>query len=337
MDLNDRIADRGLRLGLLTRGAALLLWCASLAACESPTPDARAATVPDSARAMVVDTATVSVPVLFPGQLFVEHDVAVAALAAGMIDTLHANLGTHVALDAVLASIDSRAQEIEQARAQVALERASNIRTRSREMGPRGGVTPADSERVEQDYREAELARRRTQRELDLTRVYAPFAGVVTARYVRPRQVVAVGDTLFRVAETGPLLVRVRVGESVARSVRVGDHAVVVAHDGARREKARVVAAAPALDAASGTREVILRLGTTRLLSGENVSVELGAERRRTLVVPRVAVSPDGYVLIVDGTRTTVRSVTTGSLLPGDRIEVVSGVAAGERLALPRR
>ena len=209
--------------------------------------------------------------------------------------------------------------------------------SRALAIGPRGGVTPADSERLDEEFRDAELMVSKTQRDLDLTRVTAPFSGVVTARYVRPRQLVAAGDTLFRVAETSPQLVRARVSEAAARSVRIGERAVVVAGNGTVREDARVVFAAPALDAASGTREVILQLGAARLMSGESVTVELGVERRRTLVVPRAAISPDGYALVTDGTRTTIRPVTTGVLAPGDRIEIVSGLTAGERLAPPRR
>ena len=286
---------------------------------------------------MAVDTATITVPRTYPGQVYVEHDVAVAARAAGMIDSLFVNLGAAVTRDAMLATIDNRAQDIEHARANVALERARNARTRANSIGARGGVTPADSERLDQEVRDAELTIRRTQHELDLTRVTAPFTGVVTARYVRPRQLVAAGDTLFRVAATSPQLVRTRVSEPGARQVRVGERAVVVASNGKARQDARVVLAAPALDAASGTREVILQLSAASLLPGEDVTVELGTERRRAVVVPRNAVSPDGYVLVTDGTRTTVRPISTGALVPGDRVEIVSGLQSGERLAPLRR
>lgn len=318
--------------------AALGMPCALLlAACSVSPPAAQSAIVSDSTATMQVDTATVDVPRTYPGQVFVERDVAVAARAAGTVDSLFVNLGSTVRRDAPMATIDRRAQEIEQARAEVMLERARSARTRSVALGNRGGVAPADSERVEEQLRDAELTLRRTQHEVELTRVTAPFNGVVTARYVRPRQLVAAGDTLFRVAEASPLLVRVRVSDAAARSVRIGDRAVVVAPDGSLRTTARVRLTAPVLDPASGTREVILQLGDTRLLSGERVTVELGSERRRALVVPRAAVSPEGFALVSDGLRTSVRPVTVGAELPGDRLEIVSGLALGERLAPPRR
>ncbi len=337
VDLTRRLPLRCAQGGLpWCTAMRVLVVCGGLLSCKASPPAASAATNVATGT-MSVDTATITVPRTYTGQVFVEHDVAVAARAAGMVDSLFVNLGAAVTRDAMMATIDSRAQDIELARAQVALERARNARARALSIGSRGGVTPADSERLDEEYRDAELTIRRTQHELDLTRVTAPFTGVVTARYVRPRQLVAAGDTLFRVAATSPQLVRTRVGESAARSVRIGERAVVVASNGTTREEAWVVFAAPALDAASGTREVILQLRAARLLSGEGVTVELGTEQRRALVVPRGAVSSDGYALVTDGTRTTVRPITTGALVPGDRIEVVNGLQAGEQLAPIRR
>ena len=131
-----------------------------------------------------------------------------------------------------------------------------------------GGITVADSEQVELQYRQADLARRKARRDIELTKVAAPFGGVVTARYARAGRFVNVGDTLFRVTETAPLMARVRVPEATAASVHVGDHATVSNDDGATAG-AVVASAAPVIDAASGTREVVLRVSeTSRLIPG---------------------------------------------------------------------
>jgi multidrug efflux pump subunit AcrA (membrane-fusion protein) len=70
---------------------------------------------------------------------------------------------------------------------------------------------------------------------------------------------------------------------------------------------------------------------------GGSVTVRLGRERRRAIVVDRAAVAPDGYVVVVDGGRSTVRPVTIGRDVGGGRVEVLSGLSAGERLARPTR
>ena len=173
-----------------------------------------------------------------------------------------------------------------------------------------------------------------------MTRVVAPFAGKISARYVKPKQLVAVGDTLFRVTESAPQLVRIRVTDPLAKQVRVGDRATIVgsgSSGGSARADARVIFTAPAYDAASATREVILQVATPRFLSGESVTAQLGRERRRTIVVPRAAIATDGFALVMEGNRTILRPVTVGADVAGNRIEIVSGLAVGDRLAVPRR
>lgn len=286
---------------------------------------------------MIVDTATIRVPVSYAGQVYVEHDVVIAARSAGVIDTLLVNLGTEVRANALLAAIESRDQEIVRSRAAVEWERARNAVKRSRELTRSGGVTVADSEQLEFDLRRAELEVQTADRALALTRVVAPVSGVVTARYAKPQQLVAVGDTLFRVAEMTPQLVRIRVPEPAAKDVRVGGHAVAVSTSGTPRQSGRVVFAAPALDPASGTREVIIKLASPQFMIGESVNVEMGYDKRVAIIAPREAIAPDSYALVLDGDRTTVRPVTIGAIVDSARVEITSGLTAGERLAPWRR
>ncbi len=97
---------------------------------------------------------------------------------------------------------------------------------------------------------------------------------------------------------------------------------------------ARVIRASPVLDAGSGTREIILQLGeqAAGLTPGNNVTIQLGATRRQVVVVPRTAVAQDGYALIWDNEKTILRPVTIGAELGDGRVEVLSGLAAGEKV-----
>jgi len=97
--------------------------------------------------------------------------------------------------------------------------------------------------------------------------------------------------------------------------------------------QARVVRASPVLDPASGTREVVVQLAPgSAVTPGSSVSVQLGSERRSVVAIPRAAVAKDGYALVWDDNRTTLRAVTLGAELDGDRVEVVTGIAAGEKV-----
>ena len=118
-----------------------------------------------------------TLPLSLPAQLYVEHDAALYARSAGIIETILADLGSRVEAGQLLARLESTDQEIALAQAR---ERHANARPqveRHRALKTAGGVTQADSERVELRYREAELALQKAQRDFELTRVTAPFAG----------------------------------------------------------------------------------------------------------------------------------------------------------------
>jgi RND family efflux transporter MFP subunit len=279
-----------------------------------------------------VDTATVEVPLALPAQLYVEHDAVVAARSQGVIESVLADLGTPVSAGQLLAKLESADQEIALAQAKETIENESRVVHRSRELSRTGAITVADSEQAETRMHQAEIALRKAQRDLELTRIAAPFAGVVTSRAARPRRLVAPGDTLFQVTAAAPLLARVRVPETAANQVRLGGSAEVVALGGGNA-RARVVRASPAIDPASGTREVILELAAgARLPPGASVTVRLGSERRAVITVPREAVAAEGYALVWDHGRSTLRAVTLGADLGNGRVEVVSGLAPGERV-----
>jgi len=330
---------------IVARGAcaavvALALACGGEARSASPqqagAPGSIAAT---AARAeFTVETVTVRLPLELPAQLYVEHDAAVVARSPGTIDSLFAELGDRVSAGQMLARLESAEQEIALASAEAAYENFGRAAARARVLTKSGGATSADSEQVEFQLRQSEIARRKARRDLELTRITAPFDGVVTARLARPRRFVSVGDTLFRVTEPSPLFARIRVPEASARGLHLGDAAVVV-DPSAGRVPATIVHAAPIIDAASGTRELVLRIDGTHpnLLAGSSVVVQVGHEARRAISVPREAIAADGYVVVVENGRSTLRSVTIGRDLEGGTVEVLSGLSPGEHLARPGR
>jgi RND family efflux transporter MFP subunit len=288
-----------------------------------------------TAAGILVDTTTVRAPLQLPAQLYVEHDAVVVARAAGNVDSVLADLNDHVGSGAPLALLENADQQIALAQADASFENLSKVVARARLMTKAGGITVADSEQAEFQYHQADLARRKARRDIELTKVIAPFNGVVTARYARAGRFVNVGDTLFRVTETSPLMARVRVPESGASSIHIGDHATVSGADGGGATAGAVVAsAAPVIDAASGTREVVLRVSDgSRLIPGASVTIRLGAERRHVVAIPRDAVAPDGFVLVMEGAGSALRPVTLGVDLGDGRVEIVNGLSPGERIA----
>jgi RND family efflux transporter MFP subunit len=287
--------------------------------------------LPDTTSLVTAETLTVELPLSLPAQLYVEHDAAIYARSPGIVEQILVDLGSRVKAGQLLARLESADQSIALAQARDRHADATVQAERQRKLKTAGVVTQADSERVELDLRAATLALQKAQRDYELTRIVAPFGGVVTGRSARIGRLVASGDSLFHLTALAPVLAAVRLPESSAFGVKLGAEAEVV---GPRGEKARaqVVRGSPVIDPASGTREVILQLtGGDRLPPGSSVTIRIGSEARRVVAVPREAIG-EGYALVWDDERTSLRQVTVGGELPGERIEVLSGLAPGEKV-----
>lgn len=321
-----------------------LLPCAALAviaaACGNDPRVEAAAVLPARqapAALAVVDSELVDIPLSLPGQLYVENDAVVVARAAGLVEAVRADLGARVGAGQLLASLESTDQQIALARATEDADNARRVAVRQRALAAAGGATTAELEQAESELRRADIQLRQAQRDVSLTRVVAPFAGVVTARMARARRLVRVGDSLFRVTAAAPLLVSVRVPENAAEGIRPGAGARAFGLRG-NSASARVLRVSPAIDAGSGTQEVVVQVEpSARLVPGASVTVRLGAQRRWVVAMPRTAMSQDGYVLVWANGRTTLRAVTLGADLSAGRVEVASGLAPGETVVRSAR
>jgi membrane fusion protein (multidrug efflux system) len=281
---------------------------------------------------VTADTVTIDAPLSLPAQLYVEHDAVVFARSAGVVESIFVDLGSRVAAGQVLARLESAEQTIALDQARDRFANAKQRAERQRALKTAGVATEADSEQMEFEYRAAELALRQAQREYDLTRIASPFKGAVTSRLARIGRLVRSGDTLFQVTALAPILATVRVPETSAFGLTVGSSAQVIGPRG-EHATARVVRASPVIDAASGTREVVLQVASSvKMTPGGSVTVRIGSERRQVVTLPRSAVGSEGYALVWEDHRTALRAVTLGSAVPGDRVEVVSGLAPGERV-----
>jgi RND family efflux transporter MFP subunit len=162
---------------------------------------------------------------------------------------------------------------------------------------------------------------------------------VITVRNVDVGALVNTGSTLlFRIAQTNLLRTYVNVPQSNASDLRVGQTAYLSTTElPDRKFPGTVTRTANALDPATRTLLVEVQVPNVdgRLLPGMYVQVDLNLPSKDPpLLIPSdtLVLHPEGTVVAVLDANNQVhfQRITVGRDL-GDRIEVLSGLAAGQR------
>jgi len=172
---------------------------------------------------------------------------------------------------------------------------------------------------------------------LGYTRIVAPFAGVVTARMIDPGAMAAPGVPLVQIDSAGSLQLQATVPESAIRSIRPGMKIKVALDSMPDEDPAGTVSQIlPTADPSSHSVLVKIDVPTSKTLrAGMYATADIPAGTRQAIAVPRSAIVqrgslPCAYVLDTNGVA-QLRYVTVGANR-GDAVEVLSGIAASEKL-----
>jgi RND family efflux transporter MFP subunit len=183
--------------------------------------------------------------------------------------------------------------------------------------------------------------------------ITAPFDGVITEKLVEPGNMAAPGMPLLRMEQGGAMRVDVRLDESRAVCVNVGDAVDVLLDRGAdpagteieaaqRRVTGRVAEIARAAEAGAHAFLVKIDLPPeVRIPSGTFAHAQFSGPLRRGLVVPRVALVRRGQltsVFVIEGDRARVRLVSAGDVehrsAGASVLEILSGLDPGEHVVI---
>lgn len=248
-------------------------------------------------------------------------------------------------------AIDSATAAIASAQAQAAFAEATFKRFAA--LRERGSVSVQEYERARAQHLSAaaELDRARQTRQQLLaqrdaagasaaqavtmssyTRVRAPFDGVVSARLIDPGSQAAPGTPLLTIDSASNYRVEATVDETAA--VAVSDEVIV--EIGKASIRGRVAHVVPSLDPRTRTSLITIDLPAgTAWRSGSYARVQVRSGDAQAIMIPLRAVVRRGQVtgvfVVEDEGKALLRLVTLGET-SGDRVEVLSGLRAGERI-----
>lgn len=275
----------------------------------------------------------------------------VAAQTSGRVEAILYDVNDFVPAGAVVVRLRATEQRVGLVQAQAALQEATareaQAQTQYRrisDMYDRKVVPKAtlDEATVNRDAALSRLAAARAalqsaQEGVAYTEVRAPYAGVVTKRLVQIGETVAPGTPLMSGQSLQFLRVAVDVPQSIVEQVRRIKQAAVYVNG--KRIEASKVTVFPEASSPSNTFRARLELpeNAADLYPGMFVKAGFVTGEVERLLVPASSVVERSEVTAVyvleDSGRISMRQVRVGHRFD-DRMEVLSGLAAGDRIAL---
>jgi membrane fusion protein, multidrug efflux system len=324
---------------------ALALASAGLTACSGGTPATAATQEQAAVRGTPVEVAAVERGDLAPvylatATLEAEREAVILAEIPGEVVSIEVEEGDRVVAGQVLARIDNAKQALELRRVATEADRmqhdvARNQRLIERQMISREAF---DRSRYEAQTQAAVVDLKRL--DLDKTAIRAPYAGVVTRRFVKQGQWLKRDEQAFAIADFDALQARIDVPERSAAMIQAGAPVRFEADAiPGRAFDARVLRMAPVVDRASGTLAAVVEVDNADGTLRPGLFVRLGVNYERiadALLAPRAAVVEDEgrrHVFVVADGKAQRRVVHIG-LADGDRVQVLDGLVAGEQVVV---
>jgi len=259
----------------------------------------------------------------------------VEAKVGGRIEQMLAQPGQTVKAGDLLAQLDSVELQARLESATAVREQAEADLRRARTLLEGAAIPQAEFDTMQARQRVAAAGVQEAETMLRHSRVAAPFAGVITRKLADVGDLALPGKPLLEMEDPAALRLEANVPESLIGRVALGQRLEVSGSGPGPTVTGVVGEIAPIADPASRTFLAKLDLPAgSGLRSGQFARVAVPLGESQALQVPTAAVVRRGQMemVFVETNRTArLRLVKTGKPA-GDRVEVISGLEAGERV-----
>jgi len=296
------------------------------------------------------------VPQMYSGEGLVEatRQSTVSAQISGRIKKINFDVGDHVSKGQVILRIDERetgealaGSQAKLLQAQANAQNAQATYERAKKLFSQEFISQSALDKAEADYKIAaaqaavsEAGAGRAGIEHGYTAVIAPYGGVVAARLVELAEMVMPGKPLMTGFDPSEMRVIVNVPQYKLADIGVKPEAMVEVPALNRWIKAASSKVQPLADARTHSTQVRVNLPAKEsgIYPGMFVQVHFVIGKVKKLVMPSSAVLRRSEVVaayIVDENGSVMlRQVRVGEVVAEGLIEVLSGLKAGEKIAL---
>ncbi|MET0378517.1 MAG: efflux RND transporter periplasmic adaptor subunit [Spongiibacteraceae bacterium] len=284
------------------------------------------------------------------GSIHAWQEMVIAPQLGGYrVESVNVDIGSIVKSGQELARLDSGPLTIEVQAQRAALAKAQALQNRAESAYRRGQViakqkllSQSDLERLQSDHLAAQADTQAARANLDTaemnlrhTRITAPSAGVVSVRSVNLGEIAQIGKSMFQLLRDGRIEWRAEVPEARLHQIHAGQTVAIRTADG-KTLNGTVRSLDPTVDANKRNAIVYVDLptpGSARpgmFARGDFLLGSVVAD-----VIPQASVArSDGYsyVFVLGENQVVQRTRIETGALDGDRIEVLSGLVAGQRI-----
>lgn len=297
-------------------------------------------TVRDTTIDAVFDAAGVAAPI---------QQATLSTKLMGTVTDVLVREGDHVGAGQLLVHIDARELSAKTAQVAASVAEAEAMQRDATAQANRIRALYADSAATRAQLDAAETGLARAEAGLEAAKaqatelgavssyslVRAPFAGIVTKRFIDPGAFAAPGAPLVTIEDMSTLRISASTTPDIARGLRRGQTlTALVEHTPVRVTIEGVV---PALAGSLYTINALALNPNAALLAGSRATLSVPTGQRRALVLPSLAIVREGDltgVTLRTAAGETQRWVKLGSAL-GDMVEVTAGLRSGDRVVLP--
>lgn len=277
----------------------------------------------------------------------------VSAEVAARVLKILVDAGDSVKAGQTLAVLDSQdfshsehAAQAEVKRLEALVANQERLAQRYRELAKRNFISPTKLDETESQLvalreqlsgAQAQLAN--ASRRVGKARVVAPLSGRIEQRFVSQGDFLDVGKPLFRIATSDHLQVRLPFPETSASRIRPGLRVLLTTPTAPDKAvEGRVQEIKPMIGATNRAFEIVVDVdnpGAWKPGASVNGAVII-EEHPQAVVVPETSVvlRPAGKVVYVIKDKQALQKVVETGVKQGGMVEILSGLAAGETVAL---
>ena len=284
-----------------------------------------------------VKAATADLTSRYSGTVEEESGTLLSFAVGGTVSRVLVDEGDRVGKGQLIATLDTEQLTHNHASAQAALAQAEDAYKRMEQLHGKGSLPEIKWVEAQTALQRARASEQMARKQLDDSRLYAPFSGVISKKFAEKGQNVGAGTQIAKLVAVGRMKVKISVPESEMAQITVGQKAdVTIEALGGASMQATVTEKGVAADPLSRSYDVKLSLpkADRKLLPGMVADVALrGGNASAACILPAHIVQIDErnneFVWLAVGGKAVKRIVTVGGFT-ADGVTVTSGLADGD-------